>query len=236
MTGIRAYLVGVAPLSRDGLTAVLEAGGIQVVGYGTATAEQPPAPPQFDVAIVDCSALPHDVRETLLEELRGRFSATNVVGLIEADDLAGLDMCIAKKFDGAVPKTISGPVFIKVLQVITAGERYFPASMVPTHIAKDSYAGGGADRVPSGTEVSLLSLRERQILRHLAAGKSNKAIASTLDCTEATIKAHMKRILRKISANNRTQAAVWALSHGMTSSDEWTATDPVDDGHDFQAH
>jgi two-component system nitrate/nitrite response regulator NarL len=55
-----------------------------------------------------------------------------------------------------------------------------------------------------------LSPREIQILNCLKEGAPNKAIARKLDITEATIKVHVKAILRKIGASNRTQAAMWA--------------------------
>ena len=59
-----------------------------------------------------------------------------------------------------------------------------------------------------------LSERETQILKDLVKGHSNKRIARTCAVTEATVKVHMKSILRKIRVENRTQAAVWALEHG----------------------
>ena len=58
-----------------------------------------------------------------------------------------------------------------------------------------------------------LSVRETVILRCLMDGDSNKIIARKFDITEATVKVHVKAILRKIQAKNRTQAAIWAASH-----------------------
>lgn len=59
-----------------------------------------------------------------------------------------------------------------------------------------------------------LSEREAQILDGLVKGHANKVIARTCDIAEATVKVHMKSILRKIQVGNRTQAAIWALEHG----------------------
>ena len=59
-----------------------------------------------------------------------------------------------------------------------------------------------------------LSEREEQILRDLVKGLSNKIIARKLDIAEATVKVHLKSILRKIRVANRTQAAIWALENG----------------------
>jgi len=58
-----------------------------------------------------------------------------------------------------------------------------------------------------------LSGREGAILNALVQGKSNKVIAYHLSITEATVKVHVKAILRKIRVQNRTQAAIWALHH-----------------------
>ena len=64
-----------------------------------------------------------------------------------------------------------------------------------------------------------LSEREAQILDGLVKGHANKVIARTCDITEATVKSHMKSILRKIQVANRTQAAVWALEHGYPTDE-----------------
>ena len=64
-----------------------------------------------------------------------------------------------------------------------------------------------------------LSEREAQILDGLVKGHANKVIARTCDITEATVKVHMKSILRKIRVANRTQAAIWALEHGYPAED-----------------
>ena len=59
-----------------------------------------------------------------------------------------------------------------------------------------------------------LSPREKSILRCLVEGDSNKSIARKIDIAEATVKVHVKAILRKIRVQNRTQAAIWAMNHG----------------------
>jgi Bacterial regulatory proteins, luxR family len=49
-------------------------------------------------------------------------------------------------------------------------------------------------------------------------GHANKVIGRTCDVSEATVKVHMKSILRKIGAGNRTQAAIWAREHGQATN------------------
>jgi two-component system nitrate/nitrite response regulator NarL len=62
-----------------------------------------------------------------------------------------------------------------------------------------------------------LSEREIEILQCLVEGNSNKVIANRLRITEATVKVHLKSILRKIDVSNRTQAAIWALNQGFSA-------------------
>ncbi len=72
------------------------------------------------------------------------------------------------------------------------------------------------DERPNKTASNIgLTPREEQILRHLAKGEANKTIARALDVTEGTIKVHIKAILRKLDFENRTQAAIYALGHGI---------------------
>lgn len=60
-----------------------------------------------------------------------------------------------------------------------------------------------------------LTPREREILRWLARGNSNKLIARNLKVTESTVKVHMQNILRKLNLGSRVQAAVYAVEHGL---------------------
>jgi two-component system nitrate/nitrite response regulator NarL len=72
------------------------------------------------------------------------------------------------------------------------------------------------------TAAPQLSPRELAILRCLINGNSNKCIARKIDIAEATVKVHVKAILRKIRVQNRTQAAIWGMNHPLP-------TQPADD-------
>ena len=52
-----------------------------------------------------------------------------------------------------------------------------------------------------------------RILRYLVSGSRNKLIACDLGITESTVKVHIRALLRKLGAGNRTQAAIWAMNH-----------------------
>jgi len=61
-----------------------------------------------------------------------------------------------------------------------------------------------------------LTKREVEILRHIARGDSNKVIGNSLGITEATVKVHIKNLLKKLSLRTRVEAAVWAVENKIT--------------------
>ena len=73
-------------------------------------------------------------------------------------------------------------------------------------------------RAPESPEA--LTEREADVLRLIARGKANKQIAEELYVTEKTVKAHVSRILAKLSVTSRTQAALYAVRAGLVSLDE----------------
>jgi two-component system nitrate/nitrite response regulator NarL len=95
--------------------------------------------------------------------------------------------------------------------------------MQPTQPATNGNGAADAKANGNGTEyvaplrnLPQLSEREAQILDGLVKGQANKVIARMCGMTEATVKVHMKSIMRKIRVSNRTQAAIWALEHGYS--------------------
>nr|WP_281377252.1 LuxR C-terminal-related transcriptional regulator [Stakelama sediminis] len=68
-------------------------------------------------------------------------------------------------------------------------------------------------------EQANLSDREQQVLRCLMVGYPNKIISRHLNISEATVKVHVKAILRKLRVSNRTQAAIWASGRGLDQMD-----------------
>lgn len=76
-----------------------------------------------------------------------------------------------------------------------------------------------AAKLADHLRIIALTPREIEVLRVLADGKSNKAIASELHITEGTVKSHVNTIMRKLDANDRTHAVSTALKHGMLRLD-----------------
>ena len=74
---------------------------------------------------------------------------------------------------------------------------------------------GGAGFVGSHLADELLSMRELQVLGHVAGGYSNKRIATHMGISVETVKTHMKSILAKVKARDRTEAVVIAMRRGI---------------------
>ncbi|MGG0187767.1 response regulator [Bacillus rhizoplanae] len=63
--------------------------------------------------------------------------------------------------------------------------------------------------------LSMLTKREKEVLREIAKGRSNKEIAAELHITEQTVKTHVSNVLAKLNVEDRTQAALYAVKHGV---------------------
>ena len=109
---------------------------------------------------------------------------------------------------GILSYDLSVDAFVRSLRLISSGERLFPRGLIPASRLPASSPGaeprGGA---------SHLSPRDRELLSHLLEGHANEAIARHLGTSEDTVRVHLKNLLRKIRVDNRTQAAIWALSN-----------------------
>ena len=101
---------------------------------------------------------------------------------------------------GYILKSMIRRDLLEAIRTVYAGRRYIPAQVaaeLADHYAEDD-----------------LSDREIEVLREVAGGTSNKVIASHLSITEATVKAHMKSIMLKLGASDRTHAVGIATARG----------------------
>ena len=143
----------------------------------------------------------------------------------DADDLAN---ALARGASGYLLKTIDGQDLTDAIVRVHRGESAVSPEMTSKLVAAYRHAvasqpAGTPDAAepptaprpspasePSGHPLSRLSPRERDILREIARGASNKEIARTLDIAETTVKIHVQHILRKLNLSSRVQAAVLA--------------------------
>jgi len=115
--------------------------------------------------------------------------------------------------DGYVGKDISCASLVEMLKLVALGEKMIPSQVVFDLASLKSGKALGELKVTTGQ--ANLSDREIEILKGLIRGEPNKVISRRLTVTEATVKVHVKSILRKLGVMNRTQAAIWGMSRGL---------------------
>ena len=152
----------------------------------------------FGAGVLGCldrSAGPEDLVYAIRAASRGRQFASPRVVRVLVEGLARLRE-VASGFEEAVVHAIADP----------------------SEAASSACAATGGPR-------HRLTAREREVLSLVARGKSNREIASMLSISEKTVKNHVSHLLRKLGADRRTQAAIWAISQGLSwSQDRGTIT------------
>ncbi|MTD31613.1 response regulator transcription factor [Planomicrobium sp. YIM 101495] len=109
-------------------------------------------------------------------------------------------------------KDIEPDELVEVLHDLLRGEQ-------PLHPkASSELLKGPAEPAPH--TVHPLTPREQEVLAELTKGQSNREIASALFVTEKTVKTHISNIFSKLGVQDRTQAALYAVKHGLTESDQ----------------
>nr|WP_206322730.1 response regulator transcription factor [Streptomyces sp. HNM0575] len=111
---------------------------------------------------------------------------------------------------GYVYKDVDPDALAGAIRSIHAGHVLLQPEVAGTLLADDAGGGTGSGRG------SVLTEREREVLELIADGRSNREIARTLVLSEKTVKTHVSNILMKLDLADRTQAALWAVRHGLT--------------------
>jgi len=208
MTASRTLLIEPNRLFRDGLKHLLTGTRFEVgaefntVDLALAAAETAGMP---DLVI---SGQPV-TGEAELRALREAFPTARIVVLADELSVDVLRAAMGGGADGFLSKSVSPEALLQSLQLVMLGEKVFPTNLAAMLL--DMTAAGPQHSVRG------LSPREQEILQALVTGASNKMIANKLGITEATVKVHLKTLLRKIDVNNRTQAAIWAMNNGVTA-------------------
>jgi two-component system nitrate/nitrite response regulator NarL len=152
-----------------------------------------------------------------VNRLRMRWPSVRTVLLSDHLDPAAVVPALQAGLDGLCATAMGHNALILALELVMLGEKFIPADVALALLNAQPQrhdVGFGALAAPMRAEDGLsrksLSGREAQVLHLLTQGASNKVIARDLGLTEATVKVHVKAVLRKVNASNRTQAAVWA--------------------------
>jgi len=171
---------------------------------------------------------PDQVAESI-RLLRSLMPDSKIVLVAETYGPVDLQGVLALAPDGYIVNLGSRDMLVKSLELIFMDQQIFvlgrpiaALSNEQAEIQLPERAVGSQSWNSQGlgkkTDRIQLSQRERQVLICLARGESNKGIARVCHISEATVKVHLKAILRKTNARNRTQAAIWAIERGLRDS------------------
>ena len=133
---------------------------------------------------------------------------TKIIVLTTFGSLDKFEAALAAGADGYLLKDADGAVLLQAIKTIQQGGLPLHPGVTP-HLMKKKY----------GSEGETLTQRKQEVLRLVAKGWSNQAIARALNISQGTVKGHVSRILSKLNATSRTEAALQALKEGFISID-----------------
>lgn len=215
MTGIiHAVVADDHPLFRDGVVRTLqEADDIEVVGQADTaeSAVETVAATLPDIVLLDIS-MPGNGLEAA-DRIGKQYPAVKILMLTVSEQDADVLRAIRCGASGYVLKGVTSDDLLAVVRSICAGNTYISPVVAGRVLAEMTGARGRSRRLRD--PISDLTAREEQILRLVAKGESNRAIADTLDLREATVKHYMTNILQKLHVRNRVEAALLAREKGF---------------------
>jgi DNA-binding NarL/FixJ family response regulator len=202
-SSIRVLTVDPDPLVREGLATVInKETGMEVVAEAATGSraieyfrENRPDVVTLSLLLPDLSG--HEVARLIL----GEFPGARIVVITSVRGDVQLLRILESGVRGLVLKGVPHRELIETIRQVHAGKRMIPrnvASMLAEHLGEET-----------------LTPREVQVLSLVAKGNRNKQVAAHLSIADETVRMHMKNILSKLSANDRTHAVTIALSRGM---------------------
>jgi DNA-binding NarL/FixJ family response regulator len=155
---------------------------------------------QPDLVLLDMRMPVKDGVQTAME-IRSQFPDARIIMLTAFDGDDEIHKAFQAGAQGYVFKNSSVEKLIPALRAVLAGQRWIPKEV--------------ASRLASRKSFENLTSREVQVLNELAKGLSNKEIADILNISEHTVKTHLKNILGKLHAADRTEAVTTAIQRGI---------------------
>jgi len=211
---IRVVLADDQPIVRGGLRMILEIEpDIEVVGEAAdgAAAVDAVAALRPDVILMDISMAPVDG----IEATR-RIAAAGSDARVLVLTTYGLDENVYDALkagaSGFLVKTDPPERLVDAVRLVAQGDSLL-APEITRRLIDRFVSGVHPSRPPS--ELAELTARELEVLKLLARGRTNAAIANELYLSEGTVKTHVARVLRKLDLHDRTQAVVYAYEHGI---------------------
>jgi two-component system nitrate/nitrite response regulator NarL len=219
MEAVRTLVIDSSRLFREGLRHLLSGTQFEIALECNSIAEAlAHVERQFKPDLVLCEYDPAEDWLDGLKALRELCGESRIVVLSTALSERSLAQTLDAGVAGYLLKNISLPGLTRSLELAMLGETVFPTQLAT--LLAEGKATSERPMFRSSVRPNGLSERESAILRCLVSGYPNKVIADQLQMTEASVKVHLKAVLRKIQASNRTQAAIWAINNGFQTDQQ----------------
>lgn len=218
-SNIEVLIVDDHPLLRQGLKTLLELEGeITVVGQASNGPEALRLADQLrpDVVLLDIN-MPGMNGIEVAKALRERRPEVAILVLTIHDDETYVKVMIRSGAKGYLLKDAEPREVVAAIKKVAAGESVYPTDLMERVMEHYHNLEMKYGKLQSAAAISDLSLttRELEILQYIVEGMSNKEIAAALYISEKTVKNHITSLLRKLNVEDRTQAAVFAVSQGL---------------------
>jgi DNA-binding NarL/FixJ family response regulator len=168
-----------------------------------------------DVLLLDIG-LPDGDGLDLIPLVKQTRADTQVVILTSLTDETTLMRAIDHGVNGFVSKSSSLPDFASTIRQAADGEIVIPNSLLMGLLMRMPRDKAASYREEKGYEP--LTLREREILESLAAGKSGSAIAEEMHIAPLTVRTHIRNLMSKLGVHSRLEAVAFGLKHGIIDS------------------
>ncbi len=208
---IRVAIIDDHALVRDGLRRMLSAAAdLEVVGEGADGAEAIDlvARARPDVLLLDLSMPGKDGVEAAAELSHAGWS-TRILILTMYSEVQYAERAFRAGASGFIGKSVSFEELVRAVTAVNAGERYIPPELGPRLVKTNISAAPHLERPPP------LTGREEEVLRLLAAGMTNREIATRLGVSTKTIDSHRGHVLKKLRLRNNADLTRYAIRHRL---------------------
>ena len=179
---------------------------IEIVTSGEALVESV-ARHRPEVALVDVNLVGMDGLAAV-REIGSRELPTRTMALTMFTDHDTVTRAVAAGVAGYLPKNVRRDELVQAVRAVASGKGFLHPDVTRPFLERVGPLASHAGLQP-------LSHREQEVLEQLATGKSTREIAETLGLGDETGKSHLSRIYQKLKANDRVQAVVTAMRHGL---------------------
>jgi len=213
---IKVGIVGDHKLFREILCLALQQHDIKILSAGTNESQTfetiiklKPDVILLDVNIIEKTGI------NIISTIKENSPKTKTLIFTAVKDEEVIFSAITAGAKGCISKDIVFSDLIKAIQTVHQGELWIERRLIARFFDKEAAGKSLTEKPPSGTH-EILTPREKEVLRILTTGCTNKEIAKILFISEKTVKSHLSSIFKKLKVSQRLHAILYAIKQGLS--------------------